>query len=395
MKLSGFRWSGPLVFMFLCAVFSPIHPKANGLGSQTDLFGVPPAINPRDVIRTQDSQVVIQPLNPGEIVAGSILAPLADPKAPGECLLGDTQYMIYFPGGARTLVIELRGNQDVDVYVRRGSPIALEAGKLLADFKSDSPQNNERLSVPSANYSQLLEAGTYFIAITNCGPGAADYTVIWSILDPPAAEIVGLVPHGLEVGSVPAPEPGFCRIGPTQYFVFAYLDLCGDAFFWTVSINSDQNVNVYVRRDRPITVENGILMYDRVTESQAKQQQIGISQDTPGTGKFFIAVENCSFQPAGYTITSYAVVADGFPPFITTASLEGRLLVVGYFFTERGIVLLDDQPQPTVYGGMTNDFKDILIVKKAKRKIARHQTVRITIRRDDTCDSLPFTFTRR
>jgi hypothetical protein len=170
--------------------------------------------------------------------------------------------------------------------------------------------------------------------------------------------------------------------------------LCGDAFFWTVSINSDQNVNVYVRKDRPITVENGIVMYDRVTESQAKQQQIGISQDTPGTGKFFIAVENCSFQPASYTIASFAVVADAFPPFITTASLEARLLVVGYFFTERGIVLLDDQPQPTVYGGMTNDFKEILIVKKAKRKIARHQTVRITIRRDDTCDSPAFTFTR-
>lgn len=135
-------------------------------------------------------------------------------------------------------------------------------------------------------------------------------------------------------------------------------------------------------------------MYDRVTESQSKHQEIGISQDTPGTGKFFIAVENCSFQPANYTIVSLLAIADAFPPFIASVSLEGRLVVIGYSLTERGIVLLDDQPQPTVYGGTTNDFRDILIVKKAKRKIARHQTVRITIRRDDTCDSLPFIFTR-
>lgn len=150
MKLSSFRWSGLLV-----AGFFPIHPHANRLSSKTDPLSVPPAINAREVIRTQDSQAMIEWLNPGEIVAGSILAPSTTPSAASECKLGDTQYRINFAGGARKLVIELSGNQDIDLYVRRGSPIALEAGKLLADFRSDSPQTTERLSVPSANYSQL------------------------------------------------------------------------------------------------------------------------------------------------------------------------------------------------------------------------------------------------
>ena len=391
MKLSDLRWTGLLLLMFWCAVYFATYTHAGS--SKTDLFAKARSVPAREIVHSRDGHIIIEPLNASDVAAGSIVAPSVDPKGPSDCLLGDTQYMINFPGGARKLVIDLKGSQDVDLYVRRGAAIALNERKLLADFISDSPQNTERLSVPSANYSRLLEAGTYFIAITNCGPGAADYTVVWSILDPPATETVGLAVHGLEIGSVPAPEPGFCRIGPTQYFVFADLDLCGDAFFWSVGVDSDQNINVYVRKDRPITVENGIVMYDRVTESQAKQQQIGISQDTPGGGKFFIAVENCSFKPANYTIASLAGIADAFPPFITAASLEGRLVVVGYFFTERGIVLLDDQPQPTVYGGMTNDFKEILIVKKAKKKIARHQTVHIAIRRD-VCDSFPFTFTR-
>ena len=392
MNLSDLRWAGLLVLMFWCAGYFPTYTHAGS--SKTDLFAKAWNVPAREIDHSRDSQVTIEPLNAGDVAAGSILAPSADPKAPSDCLLGDTQYMINFPGGARKLVIDLKGSQDVDLYVRRGAAIALNQGKLLADYISHSPLETERLSVPSANYSRLLEAGTYFIAITNCGPGAADYTVSWSIVDPPAIDTVGLAVHGLEIGSVPAPESGSCRVGRTQYIAFATLDSCGDASFWAVFINADQNVNVYVRKDRPITVENGIVMYDRVTESQSKHQEIGISQDTPGTGKFFIAVENCSFQPANYTILSLLAIADAFPPFIASVSLEGRLVVMGYSLTERGIVLLDDQPQPTVYGGMTNDFRDILIVKKAKRKIARHQTVRITIRRDDTCDSLPFIFTR-
>lgn len=52
---------------------------------------ISPAVRAREVIRTQDSQVVIEPLNPGEIVAGSILAPSTTPSAASECKLGDTQ----------------------------------------------------------------------------------------------------------------------------------------------------------------------------------------------------------------------------------------------------------------------------------------------------------------
>ena len=135
-------------------------------------------------------------------------------------------------------------------------------------------------------------------------------------------------------------------------------------------------------------------MYDRVTPSQAKLQIIGIAQNTPGSALFFIAVENCSLDVADYTVASSAGIGDFFPPFITNAFFEKKdLHVVGQFFTEGGIVLLDGEPQETTFGGKTSDYQDVLIVKKAKKKIARHQTVRITVKRLD-CTSFTFIFTR-
>src|SRR5260370_25500107 len=88
MKLSGIRWSGPLVFMFLCATFAPIYPKPNGLSSKTDPLSIPPAIGPRAVINTPYTHVEIQPLGAGDIVAGAIPAPARDPLTASDCLLG-------------------------------------------------------------------------------------------------------------------------------------------------------------------------------------------------------------------------------------------------------------------------------------------------------------------
>ena len=159
-------------------------------------------------------------------------------------------------------------------------------------------------------------------------------------------------------------------------------------------VRADQAVNVYVLKGRPITVENGIVMYDYVTSSQAKLQIVGLAQNTPGAALFFIAVENCGFDAANYTVASAEGIADFFPPFITNAFFEKKdLHVVGLDFAQDAIVWLDGAPQETTFGGTTSDSHDVLIVRKAKKRIARHQTVRITVKRLD-CTSPTFIFTR-
>lgn len=400
MKISGIRWSILMILIFCGATFSQIHPHSR-LGYKTNLFlmaeGAPPAVTASGAIGTQDPQPVIVSLNSGEIAEGSIPAP----AVANDCLLGNTQYRIEFPGGALKLLIELEGNQDIDLYVRRGALIALEEGKILSDFKSDSPRTTEKLSLPSfvsnSDFSAgtpLLEPGTYFIAITNCGPGAAGYKLSARIINPPDAETLPIDLSSVEVGSVLAADPGFCKIGRTQYTASAFFNPCSGGFSWIIVIRADQNVKVYVRKNNPVTVENGVVIFDRVSESQAKTQFIQLSEDTPGLGLYFIAIENCSSDVANYTVTPFATIADVFPPLITNAFFKKKNLhVVGHLFSEGWVVLLDGQPQETIFGGRTGDSQDVLIVKKAKKKIARRQAVRITLKKGE-CTSSTFLFVR-
>jgi len=390
MNLTDLRAAGILLSMFLC-MGSCFSPSTNACSSRTgQAFRIPA----REIPHARTNPITIEALNAGDFAAGSISAPLVDPKAAGDCVLGDTQYRIEYPGGARKLVIEASASSDVDVYVRRGSPITVEQGTILADFKSETPRSTERLSVPDFAHSNPVERGTYFIAVSNCGPGPADYAVMWKTEEPSADATIDLAVHGVELGSVESPEPGSCRLGRSQYFAPVFLDSCGDAFSWTLNIHADQPLNVYLRKNAPVTVENGLVIYDKFIQSQARVQNVDLFLDSPGGAILFVALENCGHEPAIYTIRSIAGVDDGFPPFITSVALIGKHLNVTGVFLTGGTVLLDDEPQPTVIGEPTRDFKDTLIVKRARNKIARHQTVVITVKRGGACVSPPFLFNR-
>jgi hypothetical protein len=277
----------------------------------------------------------------------------------------------------------------------------MEPGRILADFRSASGTRKERVSAPARRGSldsqpgvPLLESGSYFIAVTNCGPGVASYTLSAQILDPPAVEKVDLTFDSVEVGSIAAPDSDGCRVGRTQYAVPSSFDPCSGALDWVVTIRSDQKVNVYVRKGQPVTLENGIVMADSVTPSPANIQSVRIAQDTPGQSLFFIAVENCSSDVAGYTVAPTASIADFFQPVILSAFIEKKNLhVVGLAFGEAAIISLDGEPEKTKSGGITSDFRELLIAKKGEKKIARHQPVRTTVKRGD-CTSVAFLFTR-
>lgn len=338
-------------------------------------------------LHSQFTQSAIEPLNYGETVAGSIPAP----AVANDCLLSDRQYRIEYPGGAHKLVIQLQANQDVDLYVRAGSPVTNENGNVMADFKSATSRKTESLSLPL--FTAVLERGTYFIAVTNCGPGAADYTLIAQVLDPPDADTVALNLSSVEVGSVPAPEPGLCRISRTQYVGSSSFAPCAGSFSWFVTIRADQNINVYIRKNKPVALENGLVIYDRVTTSPAKVQFVSLDQNEPGQSLFYVAVENCNFEAVNYSVAAGGLVGDAFPPFIANAFFDKKdLHVIGQSFNTNSVVLLDGQPQQTIYSPLF-PFQDRLIVKKAKKKIERRQTVRVTVA-GGGCTSGPFLLTR-
>ena len=107
---------------------------------------------------------------------GSVSAPVG-----GNAIVSSRQYSVQVPGGATELKISLDGNQDVDLYVRYNQRVGPDSsGRPIADYISESPTGVESLIVTPSS-SPALESGTYFIAVANYGPGAANFQVVANV----------------------------------------------------------------------------------------------------------------------------------------------------------------------------------------------------------------------
>ena len=206
-------------------------------------------------------------------------------------------------------------------------------------------------------------------------------------------QLIEVLESGKEVtGSIPTPVPGNCGISRTQYRFSGGFSPCGGGSSLAVTIRADQNVNVLIRKDRPVTVENGVFMYDQMSENQVKVHNLGGFQPTPGTGTFFIAVLNCGFEPVNYAVTTGLIIAEP-SLFISNVFLKKKKLhVIGAL---RGAtVLINGQPQKTINDGQDENFLDVLIVKNAKKKLPRNQFFIILATRPGGCSSNSFIFIR-
>jgi uncharacterized protein YneR len=90
--------------------------------------------------------------------------------------LGTTQYTIQVPAGATQLKVDLNGTQDVDLFVRFGQRVVNQNGMAIADFKSEGATGMESLTITPGS-TPPLQAGTYYIAVSNYGPDASTFTI--------------------------------------------------------------------------------------------------------------------------------------------------------------------------------------------------------------------------
>ena len=103
------------------------------------------------------AQQTVVPLISGTPLTGTINgAPVAN-----QCSLGTTQYTIPVTADGKRLQISLSGNQDIDLYARFGGAISSQS-----DYNSDSADSVEDITI-TPNIMPPLQAGTYYIAITN------------------------------------------------------------------------------------------------------------------------------------------------------------------------------------------------------------------------------------
>ncbi|MBI3653851.1 MAG: pre-peptidase C-terminal domain-containing protein [Acidobacteria bacterium] len=151
--------------IFLVATDSPLTSRSNvrAVSAASRFIG---QVQRRDIVSNG-----LVALTSGVPVNGSLPTP-----NPNTCVLSDTQYTIAVPNGASELKVDLNGNQDVDLFIRFGQPATIQDGTVVADFRSESLTGTESLTVNSASFP-ALQSGTYFVVVSNCGPGAANFTV--------------------------------------------------------------------------------------------------------------------------------------------------------------------------------------------------------------------------
>src|SRR5690606_26946652 len=82
-------------------------------------------------------------------------------EAPASRTLG-VQHCVTVGQEAQGLQFELIADdlEDVDLYIRRGSPVEARAGSVVADFIAEGESDREWFAVSA----ERLQAGTYFIA---------------------------------------------------------------------------------------------------------------------------------------------------------------------------------------------------------------------------------------
>jgi hypothetical protein len=122
-------------------------------------------------IRNVMDPTTVIPLTAGQPQSGGMTAP-----PPNLGVLSHTQYAIVVPPGATQLAIDLRGDQDVDLFARFGQPVVLQGHNPTTDYMSTTDSSSETITVTPAS-SPPLRTGVYYMAVANYGPGDASFTV--------------------------------------------------------------------------------------------------------------------------------------------------------------------------------------------------------------------------
>ena len=135
MKFNRTRWSILITLVFCATALAQAHLPGSRSNYKTNSFATVAA---REPVNAQANLQLIELLESGKEVTGSVQAS----TVANDCVLGGKQYKIEIVGGDKKLRVVLGGDSNVDLYIRRGAPVAIEDGEIVSDFKSVSPRTS-------------------------------------------------------------------------------------------------------------------------------------------------------------------------------------------------------------------------------------------------------------
>ncbi len=272
----------------------------------------------------------------GPLVSGQPRAVTVGPVEAPTIFFGENSFRINVPEGATRLEVTLSSASagDVDLFVRRGQDVALEDGRVVADFRSTGNEANEQVTISGAQ----LQPGTYFIALAALTPGATVQGTLTATVTGGGAALTG--------GALTSGQPRNFTIpsvnNPTIFrgdFSFT-IDVPEGATRLDVTLrsNSTANVDLHVRRGQDVVLEGGRILSDFLSEGSSANEQITISGGDLTPGRYFIAyVVRTTGTAIPVTLTAT----------VSSAPAGGNLLTSGQPKTIR----LGPVNEPTLYHG--------------------------------------------
>jgi hypothetical protein len=230
------------------------------------------------------------------------------PRQGDVCSSGPAQYAINYPGGATRIKLEFSNDSHPVVLVRFGQLVDIVNGHDVFDFVSGFGRT---FYFPLTG-PHLFEPGTYYIALRSCSSQAMDYSFQARLIAPTEANTAEIT-NDTSFGEIPAAAPGSCALARTQYRITTPAPgPCGPSVLLIVNAIGNLNINLYLRRDQPVAIEDGRVIADQSSNSSSHTQFLGV----PLGGTFFIAIGNCSTATADYVISLQIVATpDPIPNF--------------------------------------------------------------------------------
>jgi hypothetical protein len=212
-------------------------------------------------------------------------------------LYDDSFYRIVVPEGATSLEIEVQTTTrgaDVDLYASHNKPVALQSGRVVADYKSEGDAGEEKIVITSGS-NPPLRPGTYYIAL-----GLFTHRVVAS----------GTV--RATVRTAPPPPSGQVKLtsGRPQSFQFdpvntgtlfrgdysMIVDVPANARRLVVQVattTADADVDLHVRYGTDTAIQNASIVADYSSEGPTGAETITITPaSTPAlkAGQYYISL---------------------------------------------------------------------------------------------------------
>ncbi|MBL8226920.1 MAG: hypothetical protein JNL98_00520 [Bryobacterales bacterium] len=236
------------------------------------------------------------PPTTGQTLTSGVARNINFPAVQGATLFnGPASLTITVPQGATRLEVDMRAitlNADVDLYIRRNQDVGLDGRFVVADFLSEREgDSNESIVISQPQ----LQPGTYFIAFgvyTRNTPIQVSLTatVVGGSTAPPSGAqnpLVSSEPRSLTLSPVNGPT----LIAGASSFTITVPQGATRLEVTLRSPTPEADVDLYIRRDQNVTLENGRVVADfRSDRDGDSNESIILTPPQLAAGTYYIAL---------------------------------------------------------------------------------------------------------